>query len=523
MAKDREGVKSVQKELKGELRRAKKGYKEKIEGKLEDNSTREVWDGLKRITGQKQAGVEPNTESHNTAPRNAKIADVFPCLAVEDLPITQGLCRSQCGLSDPPTASPRSAGDPVQLLKDCGLADINVDGCEVSESCRRKLAELVLSYQDVFSRHKRDCGEAKEFVHRIRLSDDRPFRLPYRRVPPGHYQQLREVLSDMEMKGIISKSLSEYASPLVMVWKKNGDLRICTDFRWLNAKTIKDAHPLPHQADCLAALGGNALFSTMDLTSGFYNVPLHESDRKFTAFTTPMGLYEYNRLPQGLCNSPASFMRMMLSIFGDLNFSSLLCYLDDLLVFAPSEEEALRRLEVVFSRLRANNLKLSQKKYFDRPFILSTDASLDGLGAVLSQVPAGEDKARPIAFASKSLSRSQAKYPAHRLEFLALKWAVCDKFSHWLKGHKFTVWTDNNPLTYIMTKPKLDACEQRWVSKLSPYSFEIKHVPGQLNVVADALSRTPFVKPLGRRLLSEQDCWNRCAVSTTVVCRMHSM
>ncbi|KAJ8361726.1 hypothetical protein AAFF_G00429480 [Aldrovandia affinis] len=465
------------------------------------------------------------TQRAITLRRNAKIADVFPCLAVEDLPITQGLCRSQCGLSDPPTASPRSAGDPVQLLKDCGLADINVDGCEVSESCRRKLAELVLSYQDVFSRDKLDCGEAKEFVHRIRLLDDRPFRLPYRRVPPGHYQQLREVLSDLEMKGIISKSLSEYASPLVMVWKKNGDLRICTDFRWLNAKTIKDVHPLPHQADCLAALGGNALFSTMDLTSGFYNVPLHD-------------------------------------IFGDLNFSSLLCYLDDLLVFAPSEEEALRRLEVVFSRLRANNLKLSQKKCnflrksmggqkcklkgsrgnrragtfrtltpqdwdpacdrafedlgsallhcavlahpdFDRPFILSTDASLDGLGAVLSQVPAGEDKVRPIAFATKSLSHSQAKYPAHRLEFLTLKWAVCDKFSHWLKGHKFTVWTDNNPLTYIMTKPKLDACEQRWVSKLSPYSFEIKHVPGRLNVVADALSRTPFVKPLGRRLLSE--------------------
>ncbi|KAJ8367056.1 hypothetical protein AAFF_G00333510 [Aldrovandia affinis] len=302
------------------------------------------------------------TQRAITLRRNAKIADVFPCLAVEDLPITQGLCRSQCGLSDPPTVSPRSAGDPVQLLKDCGLADINVDGCEVSESCKRKLAELVLSYQDVFSRDKLDCGEAKEFVHRIRLSDDRPFRLPYRRVPPGHYQQLREVLSDMEMKGIISKSLSEYASPLVMVWKKNGDLRICTDFRWLNTKTIKDAHPLPHQADCLSALGGNALLSTMDLTSGFYNVPLHESDRKFTAFTTPMGLYEYNRLPQGLCNSPASFMLMMLSIFGGLNFSSLLCYLDDLLVFAPLEEEALRRLEVVFSRLRANNLKLSQKK-----------------------------------------------------------------------------------------------------------------------------------------------------------------
>jgi len=574
------------------------------------------------------------TQEAITLRRHAKIADVSTCLAVEDLPITQGLCGLQSNVSDLRTDITPPAGDPEQLLRDHGLADVDLNGCEVSESCKRRLVDLVLSYKDVFSRDKLECGEAKDFVHRIHLTDDRPFRLPYRRVPPAHYQQLREVLSDMEMKGIISQSLSEYASPLVMVWKKNGDLRICTDFRLLNAKTVKDAHPLPHQGDCLAALGGNALFSTMDLTSGFYNIPLHEADRRYTAFTTPMGLYEYNRLPQGLCNSPASFMRMMLSIFGDLNFSSLLCYLDDLLVFAPSEEEALKRLEVVFCRLRANNLKLSQKKCnflrrsvkflghvvdasgvsvdegkvsvisgfqkedlmetdgctpsqkkvrsflgmvlyyqhfipgcssiakplfaltggqirkqkgsggktqragtfrkltpqdwsptcdrafedlksallhcvvlahpdFDQPFILSTDASLDGIGAVLSQVPVGEDKARPVAFASKSLSRSQTRYPAHRLEFLALKWAVCEKFSHWLKGHKFTVWTDNNPLTYIMTKPRLDACEQRWVSKLSPYSFDIRHVPGRLNVVADALSRTPFVKPLCQRILSE--------------------
>lgn len=147
-------------------------------------------------------------------------------------------------------------------------------------------------------------------------------------------------LPELEERGIIRKSTSQFASPLVSVWKKNGDLHICTDFHWLNAKTIKDAHPLPHQADCLAALGGSALFSTMD--------PLHEEDKKFTAFTTPVSLHEYNRLPQGLCNSPASFMRMMMSIFGDQNFLSLLCYLDDLMVFALDEQKAIRRLEMVF-------------------------------------------------------------------------------------------------------------------------------------------------------------------------------
>lgn len=325
------------------------------------------------------------TQSPITLRRNTKLPDVSPCLAVEDVTVTQGLCRSH-NVTDSAFTKPFPSIDPMQLLREYGLEDIDIDGCEVSKSCN-------VSHCDVFSRDRLDCGEAKDFVHRIHLCDERPFRLPYRRIPPAHYHKLREVLSDMEEKGIISKSISEYASPLVMVWKKDGSLRVCTDFRWLNAKTVKDAHLLPHQADCLAALGGNLLFSSVDLTSGFYNVPLHVADRHYTAFTTPMGLYEYNRLPQGLCNSPASFMRMMLSIFGDLNFSSLLCYLDDLLIFARSEQEALTCLEVVFSWLRTSNLKFAPKKcHFLR-------RSIKFLGHVISSsgVSVDEDKVAVIS------------------------------------------------------------------------------------------------------------------------------
>lgn len=242
--------------------------------------------------------------------RNSLIAEASPCIAVEDFSLQQGSCRVETETIEQVHESAPTVANLKTRLSKLGLNDLDIDSSHSSIQSKVKLVELVEQYEDIFSRNSLDCGEAKGFVHRIHLTDSRPFRMPYRRVP---------------------KSLSEYASPLVRVWKKDGGLRICTDFRWLNARTLKDAHPLPHQADCLAALGGNAFFSAMDLTSGFYNIPMCEENKKYTAFTTPVGLYEYNRMPQELCNSPASLTRMMLNIFGELNFTSLLCYLDDLL------------------------------------------------------------------------------------------------------------------------------------------------------------------------------------------------
>ncbi len=234
------------------------------------------------------------SEKAITLKRNSTLADAFPCMALQDFDcsefpdgcsfdLEQKVQRTADVLTDRQNemsvinalslitkSGPNDscAADGMTILRDLGLADLDVESCNVSADCKAKLVLLISQYHSIFSRHKLDCGKAAGFVHRIRLSDDKPFRLPYRRLAPNQYERLRQALDEMEECEIIRKSSSEFASPLVLVWKKSGDLRICTDFRWINARTFKDAHPLLHQADALAAMGGNAYFSTMDLTSG---------------------------------------------------------------------------------------------------------------------------------------------------------------------------------------------------------------------------------------------------------------
>ena len=131
------------------------------------------------------------------------------------------------------------------------------------------------------------------------------------------------------------------------------------------------------------------------------------------------------------------------------------------------------------------------------PFILHTDSSTEGLGAILYQVQGGEKKV--IAYASRSVNKAESHYPAHKLEFLALKWAITEKFHDYLYGgNVFDVYTDNNPLTYILTTAKLDACGQRWVARLANYNFNLHYKTGSTNVDADALSRIPWPEVLAK-------------------------
>ena len=480
--------------------------------------------------------------------------------------------------------------------------DLDV-GSQLTDEEQQQFRSLLQSYGDVFSKHDQDFGFTDTIKHTINTGDSAPIRQRYRSLPPSQYQEVRRHIQGLLEAGTIQESVSPWASPIVVVRKKDQSIRLCVDYRRLNAVTTKSSFPLPRIDESLQALGQARYFSVLDLTSGYHQVAMDKDDMEKTAFVTPFGLWEFTRMPFGLCNAPATFQRLMQRCLGDQALSSLLIYLDDIIVFSGTFEEHLKRLELVFSRLRSHGLKAKPRKCsffktevkylghlvragegvrpdpdkvavvkdwplptttselrsflgftgffrkfirqyssiasplfaylkggtgrgksrpvsrrieldqdavsaistlkarltegpvlqfadFDRPFIVETDASLTGLGAVLSQSQDDGTKS-VIAYASRSLRRAERNdknYSAFKLELLAIRWAVCQTFRDYLMGNRCIIFTDHNPLKYLDTA-NLSAAELRWVQQLSSFDYQIEYRTGKSNQAADSLSR----------------------------------
>ena len=237
---------------------------------------------------------------------------------------------------------------------------LKLDGLEMDEATQ--VAALVRRYDSVFSKGSMDVGRCDLIPHEIRVVDASPVHAAYRRVPPHLVDEVKKLLKDLLDKGLIRRSSSNYASAVVLVRKKSGTLRLCIDYRQLNAKCLKDAFPLPRIDESLEAMSEACFFSSLGLAYGYFQVTMHPDSVTKTAFRVPWGLYEFTRMPQGLMNSPSTFQRIMEMIFGDLNLSELILYLDDVLVFSTTMQEHLDRLEKVFQRLQQHGLKLNGAK-----------------------------------------------------------------------------------------------------------------------------------------------------------------
>ena len=457
--------------------------------------------------------------------------------------------------------------------QDLLLEKLDLSGLEAwPEDQAGKARSLLKEYHDIFSLEKCDMGHTNATKHKIVLKDPDtpPFKEHFRRTLPPQLDEVREHLKLMLDAGVIWPTNSPWCNAVVLVRKKDGSLHFCIDFRKLNSLTLKDSHLLPCICEMLESLAGPAHYSTFDMNSGFWQVPMDEESKQYTAFTLgSMGLYECESMPFGLCNTPPTFQRLMQNCLGELNLTYCLIYLDDVIVFSETPEEHLWRMHVVFNCLQEHGLKLKPTKCdvfkseinylahhvspkgvlpskknlesiaqcplpdtytkvksfvglvghyrcfikgfakiagplydltsgnnkdkksehvdlspeaceafdrlkaaclqapilafpdFNKPFLLETDASGRGLGAVLSQKQA-DRRYHPIAYASCIMNETEQRYHSNKQEFLALKWAVMEQFHEYLSPYgknrnEFVVQTDNNPLTYIFSSANLDA------------------------------------------------------------------
>ncbi|KAL6455474.1 hypothetical protein MHYP_G00361030 [Metynnis hypsauchen] len=234
-----------------------------------------------------------------------------------------------------------------------------VDGADVGVHDKQKLQQLLINWPSVCTTR---LGHTTAVTHRIATVDELPVRQRPYRVSVDKQELIKKEIEDMKEKGIIRASMSPWASPVVLVPKKEGGVRFCVDYRKLNTKTHLDGYPMPQIQDILESLHGATVFSTLDLRRGYWQVGLEPDSIQKTAFTTCCGLFEFTVLPFGLKNAAATFQRLMESVLMKVKGRCCFVYIDDIIVYSTSIEQHLQHLEDVFCCLHDAGLTLNLKK-----------------------------------------------------------------------------------------------------------------------------------------------------------------
>jgi hypothetical protein len=473
-----------------------------------------------------------------------------------------------------------------QLESSEGPADVNY-GPNLSEDQRSELEAVARAASEILTDVPLQTN-LEEFSFDLMQAE--PVRAKSYPVPHATQDIIKKEIDDMLRLKVIEPACSPYSSPVVLVKKKDGKVRFCIDYRKLNQVTVFDAEPLPDVDSLFCRLSTAKYFSKLDLAKGYWQIPVKESDRRKTAFTTPVGQFQWTVMPFGLRNAGAVFSRMMRKLLDPLNCSNVSNFMDDVLIATDSWTRHLYILKRVLRRLEEANLSARPSKcywgfeelsflghtvgkgclkpeedklekirnalpprtkkevrsfiglasYYRRfiphfsaialpltdatkkscpnvvewteacdqafktlkerltsspvirlpdvtkEFVLRTDASTKGLGAVLMQEEAGV--LHPVCYASRKLSTAESSYAIVELECLAVIWAV-KKFEPYLYGRAFVLETDHSPLQYLQRAQLANGRLMRWAMALQPFQFVVRVIPGKENVGADFLSR----------------------------------
>ena len=456
---------------------------------------------------------------------------------------------------------------------------------ELEEEQQTEIKRLIGNFKDVLTDIP---GRTHLGEHKINLTDPDPVRCKPYPIPHALRKEVQKEVEMMLKMGIVTKSVSPYACPLTLVVKPDGTYRSCCDSRKLNAITEFDAEPVADQEEIFSQLATDHYFTKIDLSKGYWQIPMEEKSKKYTAFITHNGLYQFEVMPFGLVNSAATFSRVMrIVLHGMVNVHN---YIDDILIHTSTWEEHIEKVKEVFKRLRRANLtarpskccigfgeveflghligkgivkpkprkieaiqnaarpetktqirsflglagyyrkfipdfaaiaspltdstrkgepnkikwgkpqeesfrtlktKLSNSPILHLPdleksFILRSDASNDGMGAVLLQEY--NEQKFPVAYASKKLTRCQRAYSVMEKECLAIIWAI-QRFQPYLYGREFVIETDHQPLACLKKSKVANGRIMRWALALQPYRYRIEVIKGSKNVGADYMSR----------------------------------